>query len=828
MRTPALLALTLLALALAACDSAPPTVGVVETGARPTPTPTETATPEPTPTPTFTPTSTATPTPTPTPTPTDEQVAAAHLSQTIPWLDSPPDALHRQAAESVIALWIHDARLGDSVALMPWVADGLTDAEGESLQRIRRLGIREAEDALVLLQLPWVVDMPGDMAENFEWHAFNLLLGVSLDIPEVGSFLVAFPLTADGITFDRWSVLELLLETALSDLERAKQLAALDWVADGIEPHEFRLLSTTVSTAESSPSLSEYLLSLPQLTNRITGDLRPHVLRALTGLALDSQDNLQQITVQPWYADGLEDEEAVLIVVLERAAEDSPELFHDLLAAHSTQTRTVELPLTGRVRLWIVQNSPFQDGEDVLRTMEESVRYLEELIQEPFPTNDFILSVVDPSYGAGGEWLNTHIRLVRNQPSGSVESITHETGHFIFKGQRWYSEGASELGQAYVNHRTGVQTLDQRRGQLAMNTKCAGYANIRHWEYQMEELGQTVGDLCPYIMGENFLLNLWALIGQEGVSAALRELHVLDRDEGQGITEELIYSVFLRNAPAGKQDEFRDLYRRLHGGPFVLEDTDFDDDHGDAATDASVAVTGQSLMGELDYLFDFDYFQFQAQEGQNLRITVQHPSLPPRWVTIYAPDGPTQEIDRWKSRSATPSGPEILWRASAAGTYYVAVRNFGGLTGTYTLSIAPVEATADDHGDTPESATAITSGQTLSGTIDHDFDLDYFQFHAEQGQWRRVVVTSDTLESLAVALYHSDGATPAVMRSEDLETLIMNGGMWVDIIDLKNLAWPPPASFDWIAPQAGQFLLVVSGANASLGAYAITITTPER
>ena len=44
------------------------------------------------------------------------------------------------------------------------------------------------------------------------------------------------------------------------------------------------------------------------------------MLRALTGLALDSQDNLQQITVQPWYADGLEDEEAVLIVVLERAA----------------------------------------------------------------------------------------------------------------------------------------------------------------------------------------------------------------------------------------------------------------------------------------------------------------------------------------------------------------------------------------------------------------------------------------------------------------------------------------------------------------------------
>ena len=67
MRTPALLALTLLALALAACDSAPPTVGVVQVEVRPTPTPTPTVTPTPTPTPVFlaAPTLTAMPAPTP-------------------------------------------------------------------------------------------------------------------------------------------------------------------------------------------------------------------------------------------------------------------------------------------------------------------------------------------------------------------------------------------------------------------------------------------------------------------------------------------------------------------------------------------------------------------------------------------------------------------------------------------------------------------------------------------------------------------------------------------------------------------------------------------
>ena len=77
------LVLTLISvIAIAACDSAPPTIGVVEITARstptpvatstplPTPTPTATATPTPTATPTLTPTPTSTPTPTPTATPT--------------------------------------------------------------------------------------------------------------------------------------------------------------------------------------------------------------------------------------------------------------------------------------------------------------------------------------------------------------------------------------------------------------------------------------------------------------------------------------------------------------------------------------------------------------------------------------------------------------------------------------------------------------------------------------------------------------------------------------------------------------------------------------
>ena len=597
---------------------------------------------------------------------------ASRLLQTIPWLGNPPDALHRQAATSIIGLWTHDAGLGDSLVGMAWVIDGMTEDEAEAVSFLLELAQREPGLAALLLDLPWVAAMPIDAPRDIEWGVFNLLYTIGLDKPELGTLLASHPLIAADVTYVESNVMELLAEAGYSDLERAKRLAAVDWVADGIEPHELRLLFAIVSLADSPMSPSEFLLRIPSLTDHLTGDLRLHATRALTGLALHNREYLEQVIAQPWFADGLEDEEAVLVVILERAAGDSPALFRDLLTAHFSQTREVELPLTEDVRLWVVQNSPFADGDDLLREMEDTVRHLEELTQEPFPTDYLILSVVDPSEGSygstvGGEWLNTHMRLIRDPLTGIVEEIPHEAGHFIFKGPRWYSEGASELGEAYVNHRRGAQTLEQRREQLAMDTTCARYANIRHWTHQTDELGVTVGDVCPYILGENFLLNTWELLGQENTSAALRELHVLHRDGKQSVTEELIFDVLSRNTPVGKEDEFLDLYRRLHGGSFALQDTNFDDGHADDATNASIANPGQSISGELDYLFDFDYFRFQAQEGQKYRIAVQHPSLPAHWVTLYAPDGVTQEIGRWRSRIATPFGPELLWTAAASG-----------------------------------------------------------------------------------------------------------------------------------------------------------------
>ena len=134
------LALVLLALVLVvACTFATPL---------PTSTPLPTPTSAPFPMQSPSPTLTSTLTPTPQPTQTDEQVAAEHLSRSISWFSSPPDTVHADAAELITTIWLHDADLGDAVAQIPWVADGVRSDELEVvdvLLRIHEVDVKASE-----------------------------------------------------------------------------------------------------------------------------------------------------------------------------------------------------------------------------------------------------------------------------------------------------------------------------------------------------------------------------------------------------------------------------------------------------------------------------------------------------------------------------------------------------------------------------------------------------------------------------------------------------------------------------------------------------------
>ncbi|MXW29650.1 MAG: M1 family metallopeptidase [Chloroflexi bacterium] len=435
-----------------------------------------------------------------------------------------------------------------------------------------------------------------------------------------------------------------------------------------------------------------------QLARKITGTswfaekgaFSAPVLNSLNSFLHRDTDALRELTVQPWFADGLDEEEAAFVVTLAWVAARNSELYTDLLRTRYTQNRTISLPLAGDANIWIFQNTPFPPAEDLLAVVADTARISEGLLQVPFPTNDIILLVVDDTDRRYNFNYGKHLSgfmVVTRRPTG-LRSVRHETAHYYFSGNpQWLGEGGTEFIAAYVRDKTGVQSLSDRKIEASQRVRTECYElneieNIRHLSYVW---GRTSHE-CPYVMGENLLFNISEILGSDAMTSALRELYELPLDEGsERDKEELVFNTLVKHIPPGRMEEFVDLYRRLHGGPYPDPGADLSDDHGDEAAAATAIAIGEIVEGSLDYHFDFDYFKFRAEQGQRYVISVNHDTLRASSLLLYGTDG--QAFERFTDRVRGPSGPRMQWTAPASGDYYFAVHNFGGESGQYTTAI---------------------------------------------------------------------------------------------------------------------------------------------
>ena len=764
----------------------------------------------------------------------------------MPWIIDGIAQQEVDALRVIDDLLFFDHELGRGFVDSLWVADGLNDNEFERVdETLRFIASNDSDLAVLLIASPWAADGFSDA----EWFAFDILLQMGRDHRELTRLLATSSWVAEGAGHERPSMGEILnsfLEAAGKDPETAILAATAPWVVDGVSSGEARVIQFVAHYLDTYPEESRALLDLPQAVEGLSindqtlhdmvplafwdpsaaltvagsesihkTDLGGYLINSMVGLAETDLGLFNQLTGQPWFTDGLDGKEAASIVTLDNVARKSLVLYHDLLETRYVQHRAVSLPLAGNVDIWVVQGAPPPTGEDLLKTVENTARTAEEFLGVPFPTTDIILLVAPPGYGLIGQHRGSHMVLLRS--AGEVLSVPHETAHYYFDGDmgpRWLSEGAAEFIEAYVNDQSGVQSLADRLAELVLSSRCLnelGLENIRHYQYYLESEGPIFHDVCAHEMGEVLLLSLYHDMGEEALASALADLYLselgIEYPDGGSMVEEGVYGTLLEHTPTDQQEAFRDLYRRLHGGPYAFPTTDFSDDHGDEPASASTIAVGRVIEGVLDYMFDFDYFRFQAEEGVKYRMNVNHGSLPTSGVTLYGPDGQTQEKWNWKSRSLGPLGPQILWAAPSSGHYYFAVHNFGGRSGRYTLTVTATEDAKDDHGDTLTTATEVSSRAIIGGTIDDAFDYDYFVFSAVRGQRYLIAVSRGTLEYYRMKLYTSRGAAPWEW----------NGNQFADDSVSGDVT-------EWVAPSSGRFYAAIEGYREYVGTYTLSIT----
>ena len=220
--------------------------------------------------------------------------------------------------------------------------------------------------------------------------------------------------------------------------------------------------------------------------------------------------------------------------------------------------------------------------------MRTGIETIEDFMGSPWVKNDVIL-YLEPDFPTvtdlfeAGFNAGTHV-VVKTSPGEPAfkGTLYHELAHYYFHGRNspeWFREGAAEFLESYSLHVSDNASLrtaySAAQRNVARYCSPSGVTNVVQWlEPPPDPTGVGVmgPDLrglghCHYPLGESFILGMYEALGHEVVSPALRELYSVGESSGALVTEDEIYQAFLSNTPTEQQDEFRDLYSRLHGGP---------------------------------------------------------------------------------------------------------------------------------------------------------------------------------------------------------------------------------------------------------------------
>ena len=733
---------------------------------------------------------------TPAPTPTAAELLVAQLSAADPWIEEPPDSIHLEAREKITSIRLRDAELGEIITQAPWIADGITLMELDALRALNILLAIDPELVETTFGLPWVADGVG----HPESLAFKGLLAIGENNSELLEVLVSSTWVAEGPTSTgppMDNIFSSLKSISDQDNLLAPIVADVPWVADGVNPTESLILSVLPDYLSYNGSnrliRNETLTRNLQLVDdagtliHIAPDV--HVIDGLVHVfsRYFSRDALDRIVSEPWFRDGVDRMEAARAAILLTIIMESRH-YTELLEGPLLPGRTISLPLAGEVRIWLIE----KDGvslptEDMLNAIEESARFTEEFMGAQFPTTDIFVDAASSFVGGSGD-CNDYADGISWSDYCGVRELAREVAyHYFGEGnQEWLRKGTVDLAVAYVNERRGVEALTDRRAQVSQQVShwsdvkgiqnMAHYLHIRRIDTDLRYDNEL--SIAPFLFGENLLHNLLEAMGQQAMSEALRELHTpassyfptAEPRELRSYTDEGIYDTFLRHAPPDRVEDIRDLYRRLHGGVFTIPDVDLEDDHPDRHVNATKIDVGQVVKGTLEYLSDLDFFRFQPEKGRKYRLKVNNETLGISGIALYSPiirDSNTfgrgsliPELWNWKARWRAASGPQILWVAPSSERHYFVVENFSGDTGPYTLTITEVEDVEDDHGDSLDTATGISTGEIVAGAVDNDFDFDYFRFEAIEDRRYEIEVVPGTLQSFRTRLFTARNASP--------------------------------------------------------------------
>ena len=226
-------------------------------------------------------------------------MAFDRLSQLVPWFADPPDEWHAEAVAALVKTWARDSNLGDAVALLPWVNDGISVDEIRMVWYVRDRA--HADPHARIVQGRYWLNAGASGVDPRELHLEMLVLvaGAIDDNPALKPILQELPQAAGNV------------------------------LGDG------RMGQNWVHIADRSV---EAALTAAAFADRNV-DAGRQLLASLAILAIndDTAEQFDRLVAAPWFVDGLDDAEASAVMALYEARQD-PERFNELIEAGAAPT----------------------------------------------------------------------------------------------------------------------------------------------------------------------------------------------------------------------------------------------------------------------------------------------------------------------------------------------------------------------------------------------------------------------------------------------------------------------------------------------------------
>ncbi len=481
----------------------------------------------------------------------------------------------------------------------PWLADGVSGHDYRYLESLMNLARINESFAMEVASYPWFTDGI-DFYREAEWGALRDLTKIAQHYPELLSEIRELPWITDQRPDPTGFALLSLERLAASSVELAILTATSPWMLDGVADHEAGAVAALGELAKQDLSLAKQLLAYTlDPTVKATDVL---AIPRIIWLRRDDPDRFHRLVNRAWFADGLDAEERAFMVVL---GSNTEPLYSQLFERHYTQSKTITLPLAGEVTLWAIDWEPFPSGEDSLQMAAEAARELERFWGVGFPFDSIVFSFVgyeNSPHGFPAAFVGDGVIIVRDFYPRLDRNVTdhrrvvyHEIAHYYFNelgpyysgaqaGPNWLDEGGANFMEAYIDSRLGFQPLPDRLQVVETSARedCHkhGYQNILSL---IEPSAYGDGKRwrgCMFILGEHLVLSLFFAMGESGLSAALREMYWTShffrpfplRHSSAYPSDLQAYQTFLKHTPPGREDAVRDVYQRIHGGPYIPPD----------------------------------------------------------------------------------------------------------------------------------------------------------------------------------------------------------------------------------------------------------------